>query len=931
MPTNQHPIRAFLKIQSGEEIRAVGMFLYSLLAIGGVILIGREAGRVLFLSQLPESATPYRYILPPLVIVPVLALYTRLVPRYRLNRLILGTGIVMAAGILAFRMLLDGPTADQFSTLAGMYIYLQVVATIVGIQFWTYANDIFTPREARRLFALIAVGGTLANVVAGAVLRLVAGFINPKDLLLIMTGGLLGSLVVVAALRRRRIGELSDNRKTPGSTVENASLRSSIAETRRSRLLLTASAMMLTISLVTNIAAYQLDLSLQRFFTGNAQGMIAFMGSFNVISGILALVMQLFVTSRLLGRAGLLVGLLVLPFAHLAGSTALILSAGAMWAAALPRGADYVFRYTVNDSALNILFLPVSPGLRRRAKAVVEGMMKPSAIAILGLLFLLFQRDDIDRVGVQAIDVVPWSAVALALVGLWFWLISRIRQHYTAALTASLQRRRLDLEGATIDATDDTTRQVLLTALQSADHLQVIHALNLMAAAPEVDWSPHILPLLRHPTPEVRLVAVRFLGRKGEHPYTREVAHLFTDADEAVRSAAIESFCASCTNADMQQVMGYLDSPTASIQGATVLSLIKYGDLDNILHAAPYLRKLLDNSDPMIRATGADVLGRLGVRRFYEPLIELLDDPNQEVRLKAIRAAGRVAHPQLLPLLLNKLADPALAAATSEALSSFGNGIEAALGAALAGHHNPAVRAQVPRVLQRIYTPASAAVLLKHLHEPDNHLRARIYQALSRLQAQGVSIVLDEAAAHQALQEEIYQAYYLSVVYQDLGEEGRRWLLGTVLTEHRNYALDRLFFLLDLLHPQRNLLLARQALSNADPRRRAYAIELVDTIAGRQLRELLVPLVEAPVEQIAQFGVERFAIPRQTMIDRLGELAGHPQPWVRACTLYNISRLPVEELAAVLPTATNDEADIVRETAALLYSGRFNRHTMGYL
>lgn len=928
MPNNQNPIRAFLKVQPGEEVRAVGMFLYSLLAIGGVILIGREAGRVLFLSQLPGSATPYRYILPPLVIVPVLALYTRLVPRYRLTRLIIGTGIVMAGGILAFRLLLEGPTADQFGTLVGMYIYLQVVATIVGIQFWTYANDIFTSREARRLFSLIAVGGTLANVVAGTVLRLVAGFINPKDLLLIMTSGLLGSLVVVAVLHRQRIDGLSNERKPPTSATENASLRSTIAELRRSRLLLTASAMMLTISLVTNIAAYQLDLSLQRFFAGNAQGMIAFMGTFNVISGVLALVMQLFVTSRLLGRAGLLISLLILPIAHIAGATTLILAAGAMWAAALPRGIDYVFRYTVNDSALNILFLPVSSSLRRRAKALVEGMMKPSAIALLGLLFLLFQRDDIDQVGVQAIDVVPWSAVALVLIGLWVWLVSRVRQHYTAALTTSLQQRRLDLDTPAIDATDDTTRQVLIDALQGADHPQVIHALNLMSATPEVDWSPHVLHLLRHPTPGVRLAAVRFLGRGGEHPYTNEVAHLFADPDESVRAAAIESFCASCANADMSQVMVYLNSPTAAIQGATVMSLIKYGDLDNILHAAPYLRKLIESPDPHIRATGADVLGRLGVRRFYEPLLDLMEDPVQEVRLRAIRAAGRVGHPQLVPLLLNKLADPALAATTAEALSHFGNGVEAALGTALAGHHNPAVRAQVPRVLQRIPTPAAAAVLLKHLHEPDNHLRGRIYQALSRLQAQRVPFTFDRAAINQAIQEEIYHAYYLSVVHQDLGEQGRRWLLGSVLTEQRNYALDRLFFLLDLLHPWRNLLLARQALGSPDPRRRAYAIELVDTIAGRQWRELLVPLVEAPVEEIALIGAQRFSIPRQTMVERLGELAGHPQPWVRACTLYNIGHLPVEELSVALLSAADDEADIVRETA-MLADTKLSWHKVG--
>ena len=88
---NVNSLQSFLKIRPGEGFRVLVMFLYSLAAIGGVVIIGRAIGRILFLSLLPETAVPYKFILPPFFIVLTITLYTRLVPGYQLARLIRGT------------------------------------------------------------------------------------------------------------------------------------------------------------------------------------------------------------------------------------------------------------------------------------------------------------------------------------------------------------------------------------------------------------------------------------------------------------------------------------------------------------------------------------------------------------------------------------------------------------------------------------------------------------------------------------------------------------------------------------------------------------------------------------------------------------------------------------------------------------------------
>ena len=68
---NQQVLRAVFRIQEGEGLRVAVMLLYSIAAIGGVIITGQLASRALFLSALPQTAIPYKFILPPLVLMVV--------------------------------------------------------------------------------------------------------------------------------------------------------------------------------------------------------------------------------------------------------------------------------------------------------------------------------------------------------------------------------------------------------------------------------------------------------------------------------------------------------------------------------------------------------------------------------------------------------------------------------------------------------------------------------------------------------------------------------------------------------------------------------------------------------------------------------------------------------------------------------------------
>ena len=146
------------------------MLVYSVAVIGGVVITGQLASRALFLSELPRSAIPYKFILPPLVLMAASTVYTRLASRFRLSQLIIATCAIGILGTLGFRLLLATPTGYGFAPLCALFVFIDILGGLTVLQFWTFAGDVFDAREAKRLFGLIAGGSTISNVAFGAAL-----------------------------------------------------------------------------------------------------------------------------------------------------------------------------------------------------------------------------------------------------------------------------------------------------------------------------------------------------------------------------------------------------------------------------------------------------------------------------------------------------------------------------------------------------------------------------------------------------------------------------------------------------------------------------------------------------------------------------------------------------------------------------------------
>src|SRR5207237_604358 len=118
-----------------------------------------------------------------------------------------------------------------------------------------------------------------------------------------------------------------------------------------------------------------------------------YFGRFYGICGGVALAVQIWVTGRLLERYGILASLLPLPLGLALGSGASAASATpGLFVSSLAKGSDTIFRYTINDASMQLLYVPVAPPVRVRAQP--GRVARAKAPRSLQLAVLAAQRGD---------------------------------------------------------------------------------------------------------------------------------------------------------------------------------------------------------------------------------------------------------------------------------------------------------------------------------------------------------------------------------------------------------------------------------------------------------------------------------------------------------------------------------------------------------
>lgn len=916
-----------LKLRPGEKARVGLMALYAANAIGALV-VGRTVRDTLFLASgtYTKNDLPVMYILNSIAVALLSWGYSRFADRTRRDRLNAGVAGGWAVIMLGFFFVAQKSTS---AVAPSLYVAVEAMGALVVIQFWTFAQDVFTSREAKRLFGLIGAGGQVANVIYGFLAATVSSTLGAESLLVLCALNLVACGFLAWHIGRR-FGSAAGN--TVRAAATRAKVRPIRPETARKKKppvntlaalatphLLTIAAIAMVSAVAVNLVDFQFKAAAEMSIKDKGE-LGAFFGRFYGICGAVALAIQMGVTGRVLERFGILASLLPLPVGLLFGSFAGFLSPS-VWATSLAKGSDSIFRYTITDASMQLLYLPVPPHLRGRAKALIDGILRPVAGVMAGLLLVVLARvatlGPFDRYGVN--DPIT-TGIVVVLVVVWIALLVRARRHYVASLLDTLQHRRLDLQSQSLNP-DQSTAEALTKVLGSNDALAILHALQMLRHVRGRDFGPLVAQLLDHPISSVRAAATDFLAQSADARWADKLRERLGDDDPWCVAAALGALCSLEKEKALDTVQPFLRDRRPAIRAAAVVGLVRHAGISGIIEAAEELKRQLGADSEVERELAASVLGEIGVSTFYNSLLPFLRDPSPQVRRSALRAAGRLKSPELVEHLVEHLARHETVRDASQALVAYGAGVEAPLGKALRDESlRLDVRRAIPAVLARLNSREAAETLVSALELPEPTLRASIARSLARLMRRRSDVVVRRDVVRDAVLSELSTAEWLLEAQNALAlplidrtapvpvARGGRSLLSLALIEERDRALSRILVLLELLHPRAGLDVVADNLKSDQPSRRANAVEVLDNTVKEDLKKRLLPLLEDRLSRPSDTA--------RTQLQWLESLLRGPHPWIAACAAQFALEERIASTALALEHALHSPVAYVRESAA---------------
>lgn len=447
-------LRPVAEVRPEEATTALLMFAYSFMAMVSYNII-QPITRSKFITDLGAENLPYVTFFSGILIGVIMQGYvkaTSVIPR-RWVVPVSQAGIV--ATLLGVWTLFQ--TGGQWVSVA-FYILGLLFAILLVSQFWSLANAIYDPRQAKRLFGLIGGGTSLGGMAGAALTSLIAEQVGTNTLILWSAGALTLCIGIVVLVLRRETDAVAG----PGGEEELGGLGPGEAL----RLFMTSRQIQL-ISLVITFGALgasildqQLNMAIQEF-KGRTQedAIAAFLAGVRFWVSAAGFLIQVFLTSRVHRLLGIGFALMVLPV-NIGVMAGVILANHALWAPALGRIVDQSFRYTIDKTTREILFLPLPLDVKLQAKPFVDVTVDRMAKGVGALVLLVL--------------IQPWglnlswqqlSVVSLGLVAVWSVMAVYAKRSYVAEFRRSIQQQEVKPAEIRLDTADLNTIETLIAEL----------------------------------------------------------------------------------------------------------------------------------------------------------------------------------------------------------------------------------------------------------------------------------------------------------------------------------------------------------------------------------------------------------------------------------------------------------------------------------
>jgi len=461
----------FSDIRPGEAGNVLLMFsnIFLILTAYYVLKVVRESltiGGVQLFGLGGDEIKAYLPAVMAVLLLGVVPLYGAVASAVSRIRLINGTTLLVIGSLVCFWL---WGRATGVGTAIGLsfYVYIGIVNVFLIAQFWSFANDIYTESEGKRLFAVIAIGQSI-----GAVLGPTIAGQGASDIfvLLLVSAGIFGVCLLLYNVINARVGrQLSE--QVGGEAGAEAAEKplekgGGFQLVLSTRYLLLIACMVLVSNLVNTTGEYilsnaakthaeetvpSLPADAEAGLAANAQAAVQegraatleegeatardealrsarskvigkFYGDFFFWVNLVGVLTQMFLVSRIFKYLGIRAALFALPVIAFGGYAAIGLIGG-LTVLRIAKTAENSTDYSLQNTVKQALFLPTSREAKYKAKAAIDTFfVRFGDAASAGLIWV-----GLHQLGFEARS---FAFVNVGLVAIWLLLnVGIAREH----------------------------------------------------------------------------------------------------------------------------------------------------------------------------------------------------------------------------------------------------------------------------------------------------------------------------------------------------------------------------------------------------------------------------------------------------------------------------------------------------------------------
>lgn len=427
MPARQR-LDALFNLRRGEAVPVLLAVVFFFCVLTALMIL-RPARDALGMQRGIE-AVRWLFIGTALVTLLVNPLFGWLVSRFRRLQFIAATYVFFAFSLVGFHLLLV-LTPQAVGELSGQvfYVWFSVFNLFATMLFWALMADRFTLEQSKRLFALIAVGGTLGAIFGPWLASLLATPLGTPALLLISAGFLLLALLAAWAVARSQPQPMGP--ATEQQAVIGGSAWQGLKAVFRSRYLLGIAGYVICMTLMATLL-YFTRLQMVAALGDDIDMRTTLFARIDLLTQLTTLLLQTLIAGRVMKRFGVPVTLMLLPLTVMLGFIGLAMVAS-LAVLILFEAAFRAIQRALTRPARETLYTVVSREDKYKSKAFIDTFGYRGGDVLGAQLEGLLGRLGMGLAGLASVAI-P-LALAWAALGLW---LGRAQQRLAAAQAGTL-------------------------------------------------------------------------------------------------------------------------------------------------------------------------------------------------------------------------------------------------------------------------------------------------------------------------------------------------------------------------------------------------------------------------------------------------------------------------------------------------------------